>query len=297
MHITSSTLHWRDSQDAVIKEVSTTADGGTSLKLDPAPAAVLSETETPGMGVEVALLSRNIKIEGESYGETCGYEYLKQSDYRGTMSTTSSGRTCQKWTEQAPHGHDRTPENFPDGGLGDHNYCRNPDDLSRAWCYTTDPGKRWEYCDVPNCAGGYLQVFHTPDVPQVIEGVEFTNMGQQGGKNRFALQFLYTRDVNGTSISRNSIRNSLHRCISMDGVSSATIAANVAHDTAGHCYYIGYEASDNVILNNLGSKTNDMIGWTEQLAGFNDHDRATFYFRHPTNDYIGNVAAGSAGRG
>ena len=54
-------------------------------------------------------------------------------------------------------------------------------------------------------------MFHTPDVPQVIEGVEFTNMGQQGGKNRFALQFLYTRDVNGTSISRNSIRNSLHR--------------------------------------------------------------------------------------
>ena len=130
MHITSSTLQWRDSQDAVIKEVSTTADGGTSLKLDPAPAAVLSEMETPGMGVEVALLSRNIKIEGESYGETCGYEYLKQSDYRGTMSTTSSGRTCQKWTEQAPHGHDRTPENFPDGGLGDHNYCRNPDNMS-----------------------------------------------------------------------------------------------------------------------------------------------------------------------
>lgn len=205
-----------DSQDAVITEVSTTSSGDTSLKLDPAPAAVLSETDTPGMGVEVALLSRNIKIEGDS-------------------------------------------------------------------------------SDVFN--GGYLQVFHTPDVPQVIEGVEFTNMGQKGGKNRFALQFLYTRDVNGTSISRNSIRNSFHRCISMDGVSSATIAANVAHNTAGHCYYIGYEASDNVILNNIGSKTNDMIRWTEQLAGFNDHDRATFYFRHPTNDYIGNVAAGSAGRG
>jgi hypothetical protein len=58
-------------------------------------------------------------------------------------------------------------------------------------------------------------------------------MGQQGLKNRFPIQFLYTRDVKGTSISRNSIRTSAHRCISMDGVSNATIAANVAHDTAG----------------------------------------------------------------
>ena len=72
--------------------------------------------------------------------------------------------------------------------------------------------------------------------------------------------------------------HTLHHCISIDGVSSATIAANVAHDTAGHCYYIGYEASDNLILNNIGSKTNDMITRNEQLAGFNDHDRATFYF-------------------
>jgi hypothetical protein len=48
-----------------------------------------------------------------------------------------------------------------------------------------------------------------------------------------SIQFLYTRDVKGTSIGRNSIRNSAHRCITMDGVSNATIAANVTHETAG----------------------------------------------------------------
>ena len=83
------------------------------------------------------------------------------------------------------------------------------------------------------CRGGYKQVIHTPNVSQVIEGVELTNMGQQGYKNRFPIQFLYTRDVKGTSISRNSICNSAHRCISMDGMSNTTIAANVAHDTPG----------------------------------------------------------------
>ena len=29
--------------------------------------------------------------------------------------------------------------------------CRNPDGDSGPWCYTTDPDKRWEYCDVPVC--------------------------------------------------------------------------------------------------------------------------------------------------
>ena len=31
------------------------------------------------------------------------------------------------------------------------NYCRNPDNVKRPWCYTTDRRKRWEYCSVPKC--------------------------------------------------------------------------------------------------------------------------------------------------
>merc|ERR1719187_2788019 len=30
------------------------------------------------------------------------------------------------------------------------NYCRNPDGEPSIWCYTTDPNKRWDYCD-PIC--------------------------------------------------------------------------------------------------------------------------------------------------
>ena len=34
------------------------------------------------------------------------------------------------------------------------NYCRNPDKKSTGpWCYTTDPDKTWESCDVPKCQG------------------------------------------------------------------------------------------------------------------------------------------------
>ena len=106
----------------------------------------------------------------ESRDEICQNLSLSSpgSNYRGTTSTTSSGRTCQNWQDQHPHrwlqffgafsykflklllnvifSHD-----FDD--TGDHNFCRNPDNGHRVWCYTTDPDMRWEFCDVPICDG------------------------------------------------------------------------------------------------------------------------------------------------
>jgi len=92
---------------------------------------------------------------------TCGTEDLQQADYRGAMSSTESGRTCQAWSSQAPHTHSRTEAAYPDGGLGNHNHCRNPDDNDRAWCYTADPGSRWEFCSVPDCASATTAEWET----------------------------------------------------------------------------------------------------------------------------------------
>jgi hypothetical protein len=39
---------------------------------------------------------------------------------------------------------------YPLKGL-ESNYCRNPDNLSAAWCYTNDNNTRWELCNVPIC--------------------------------------------------------------------------------------------------------------------------------------------------
>ena len=69
--------------------------------------------------------------------------------YTGKLNKTSSGLTCQNWTSQSPHSHSRTARNYPNKGIGNHNYCRNPDGEPRLWCYTTDPhpSKRWQYCN------------------------------------------------------------------------------------------------------------------------------------------------------
>ena len=72
---------------------------------------------------------------------------IKGSNCRACQTTTRSGITCQKWSETTPHSHNRNAENYPDKGLGDHKYCRNPDEEDTIWCYTTDSSIMWEYCD------------------------------------------------------------------------------------------------------------------------------------------------------
>ena len=62
-------------------------------------------------------------------------------EYRGTLAVTESNRTCKNWTDSR----------FK-GKLGDQrNYCRNPDKEPKPWCYTTDPTKTWEFCNVSMC--------------------------------------------------------------------------------------------------------------------------------------------------
>jgi len=80
----------------------------------------------------------------------CGTLSKRRDDYRGDLSTTTSGRTCQAWNSQTVHTHDRTSPNYPTAGL-ESNFCRNPGSKSTTWCYTTDPNVPFDACNVPTC--------------------------------------------------------------------------------------------------------------------------------------------------
>ncbi|XP_077997315.1 uncharacterized protein LOC144450544 [Glandiceps talaboti] len=82
------------------------------------------------------------------YRREC-YTMENGEDYRGHVNITASGRMCQKWSEQSPHMHSNTVldvSTYVGLGLGDHNYCRNPNGDKDPWCYTTDPEVRKEFC-------------------------------------------------------------------------------------------------------------------------------------------------------
>ncbi|XP_036388835.1 hepatocyte growth factor-like protein [Megalops cyprinoides] len=97
-----------------------------------------------------AEVKRNVNCdlyEKKDYVRRCIVEDGKS--YRGKVSQTESGRTCQQWWSKFPHDHRWTPSST--NGL-ELNYCRNPDgDRIGPWCYTTDPERRYETCNIPRC--------------------------------------------------------------------------------------------------------------------------------------------------
>lgn len=122
------------------------------------PAIMYDKMITYGK-VKVGALSGDINSELDIRGKMMAKDYCVKDDknkecnekisgnganYRGCQNRTVSGRQCQDWDKQYPHKHSTIPDTKK--GLGSHNYCRNPNNKEKIWCYTTDRGKEWEYC-------------------------------------------------------------------------------------------------------------------------------------------------------
>lgn len=80
----------------------------------------------------------------------------KGLDYYGDVSTTISGKTCQRWDTQYPHRHSFF--RLQEQAHLKKNYCRNPSYSRDLWCYTTDRKTKREWCNVPVC-GNQMPVF------------------------------------------------------------------------------------------------------------------------------------------
>ncbi|KAJ1126109.1 hypothetical protein NDU88_004518 [Pleurodeles waltl] len=103
------------------------------------------------------------------------------ADYRGRQSHTSlteGGRPCLYWNQTSQHTYNTAK--YPNGelGLGNHNYCRNPDGDVQPWCYVseTEEGVYWKYCDIPSChMPGYLGCFLDTGNPPALGGSSGTS--------------------------------------------------------------------------------------------------------------------------
>ncbi|XP_056327576.1 hyaluronan-binding protein 2-like [Danio aesculapii] len=74
--------------------------------------------------------------------------------YRGKVSETEDGDDCLDWNSEFVLDKGAYPAVAfaSGGGLGPHNFCRNPDGDKKPWCFIKKEGKlRWEYCDLKKC--------------------------------------------------------------------------------------------------------------------------------------------------
>ncbi|XP_049503717.1 coagulation factor XII [Panthera uncia] len=78
-------------------------------------------------------------------------------DYRGTAETALSGARCQPWASEATY-RNVTAEQALNWGLGDHAFCRNPDNDTRPWCFVWSGDRlSWEYCRLARCEPPVLE--------------------------------------------------------------------------------------------------------------------------------------------
>lgn len=127
-----------------------------------------------------------------------------------------------------------------------------------------------------NPNGGHFIIAHTPK-KQIIQGVEFSAMGQLGIIGRYPLHFHSCGDIDKqTIVKHNSIHHSKHRCVVVHATNGLTIQQNAAFWADDHCYMTedGYEHS-NVFTDNIAANIK----------------KAAFWMANPSNDLINNVAA------
>ena len=143
---TSGGIMFRDSLDPDSKHYSLfTGKGG----LQNLYRRTCTGCETLGL---TATSSSTEHVCDDSNPQVCGCDSLNQTDYQGTISTTTNNTECLQWDAiENPIFY----KNYPNASLEENsNYCRNPDGWDRgAWCFTSSDGSSWEECNVPICEG------------------------------------------------------------------------------------------------------------------------------------------------
>lgn len=151
-----------------------------------------------------------------------------------------------------------------------------------------------------NIMGGHFMISHTK-LSQIVEGVEFINMGQAGISGKYPIHYHFGGHVSEKSrITRNSIHDSLQRCIVVHATHDLLVNENVSYKTHGHCYLTedGIETGNKFIAN----VAMDVRKGLKQIPvkfgdAPTDFEASGFWFAGPTNHIMDNIVAGAHNSG
>ncbi|VDI69173.1 Hypothetical predicted protein [Mytilus galloprovincialis] len=133
-----------------------------------------------------------INLNFSAMSEDCFVLIDNIASYTGTISTTITGKTCQRWDVIIPHAPVYTmgPEHA--------NYCRAPDNDTRVWCMTTDITIPWEYCDISECVTSTTEII-TNEKP-IVETTAVMTTKITSAQETTRLDTLTTKTIPQTSV-------------------------------------------------------------------------------------------------
>ncbi|KAH3702837.1 hypothetical protein DPMN_077863, partial [Dreissena polymorpha] len=252
----SNASNTEDPAFLVYTELSPTPQSVITIVLDPPSVGRFVRIDLPGKvksstltlcEVEVLLYDGTRPTVLSKNNSNC---VSVSTEWRGMLTHTVSGRECQLWSLDTPHTHNfNDRQRFANGEIVTEakNYCRDPDGEGTPWCYTNDPGRRWEFCPVPMCTAGS----HLPVMDKTVSGpcktgwTEISNTGacvirgqenltfadsDSACRNEEALAFLPKKDggvdANGTSpnhtgvsmlANKGNMSLEINICVAVDG--------------------------------------------------------------------------------
>uniref|UniRef100_A0A8D1FJA2 Factor VII-activating protease n=2 Tax=Sus scrofa TaxID=9823 RepID=A0A8D1FJA2_PIG len=135
--------------------------------------------------------------------------------YRGEVSKTVNQHTCLYWNSHLllQENYNMFMEDAEAHGIGEHNFCRNPDGDRKPWCFikVSSAKVKWEYCDVPACSAP-----EGSPIEPVTELPGFDSCGRtETAERKFKRIYGGFKSTAGKHPWQASLQTSLHLTVSM----------------------------------------------------------------------------------
>ncbi len=129
-----------------------------------------------------------------------------------------------------------------------------------------------------------------------LEWIELERMGQAGQLARYPLHYHLVGDASGSYVRNCSIHHCYNRSLTIHGTHNVEVRGNVSYDTLGHAFFLEDSTeTGNRFIDNLGLLTRRPAPEYQLLPS--DAEPSTYWISNTDNQFIGNVAAGSAYHG